>query len=84
MASQLVFQLLRGRFGEMQITKWLWLSKPMGHFGGRVHQSTLVGIGMFTGGTIWILTHAQVATADHFLSDAQWPRDKQGLLFGFG
>ena len=53
-------------FNNSQPTKtapniWLWLSKPMGsHFGVAappILEPILVGIGMFTGGTIWILTH---------------------------
>ena len=44
-----------------ELVKWPWLSKPMlSHFGGSVHPpilvGILVGIGMFTGGTIRILT----------------------------
>ena len=31
------------------------------HLGGLVHQPILVGIGMFTGGTIWILIHGHLA-----------------------
>ena len=43
---------------------WLWLSKPVGsHFGlgaPPILEPILVGIGMFTGGTIWLLTHGHV------------------------
>ena len=45
---------------------WLWLSKPTGsHFGICEFTAILVGIcvgiGMFTGGTIWLLTHGHMA-----------------------
>ena len=38
---------------------WLWV-KTNGIFGGAGAPPILVGIGMFTGGTNWILTHGHI------------------------
>ena len=50
---------------------WLWLSKPRLHFGvGQftTHFKTYFSgwIGMFTGGTIWLLTHGHQTPAPKF------------------
>ena len=39
---------------------WLWLSEPFWDFGW-ILEPILVGIGMFSRGTIWILTHGHMA-----------------------
>ena len=61
----------RMRRGERSTATWLWLSKPFWdpilvgrcttHFLFYFVIVFLLGIGMFTGGTIWILTHGHVA-----------------------
>ena len=67
---------------------WLWLSKPMGsHFGvfgaPPILEPMLVGIGMFTGGMIWLLTHGHVqSTADNMAYKNHCGRYPPGGLVG--
>ena len=52
--------------GTSDVETRLWLSKPVGsHFGvgaPPILEPTFVGIGMFTGGTVWILTHGHISS----------------------
>ena len=67
-ASAYLFQQPNNCFNHVQkavgweVLRWLWV-QPMVHFWGRctTHYGTyLSGLGMFTGATIWLLTHSQV------------------------
>ena len=50
-------------------------SKPIGsHFGVGAPPILVYGVGMFTGGTIWILSHGHVSTIECRMSNGELRR----------